>query len=607
MLPAETVFFAIQAGVRLYEGLRTAYVDAVRDSTITLPLPRAPGIELDAIAQWFFERRDGRHRPAPESTLGRLLARIDKGLPLNAEEQAAMRQAYAVCWAEANPSYSQTEGGVSLPTLTPGYGSAEYFALLEVRQWAEGQDGASRSTFQQVAGTLINVAVYWFANKPGAVSTDHPEGRVLLAFLGGVQDVDFARGDPHGILGRMLVGVLDGVASEPRLLAGGRREEQLVSSVSAALARAVAARFAERPPTAEAQDAASWIELVARTMLRAGADTALADPNLFFGVKHGDESAVIGSVGRSIVNLLLPDGTKQRIDLGALVSGTGLETVVRAALNAVATNPGVLGLDGDRQGLEALLADLAGAFSAAALPPTSGGAFPEVARLVLEKTATHLDAVWGGDKADVARNVLVLATRRTLEGLARYAGGARGSLFARDQLVAICEAVLDEVTENPHWVVSRIGEVEESKNLSVALEAMLAALHGQKLTAISGATAAAVLTAGLQAAALQLPLLSTLPPDAQGKAKTALQAVVEAIFEELGKADADTKWRIARASAIVSLTEAMFAQLGQSTLAAAELQDVVDAVRAATAAYAKGGESVELFGRDVAKRLIALG
>ena len=42
-VPVELVILAVQAGVRLYSGLREAYAASIKEAAITLPLPRVPG------------------------------------------------------------------------------------------------------------------------------------------------------------------------------------------------------------------------------------------------------------------------------------------------------------------------------------------------------------------------------------------------------------------------------------------------------------------------------------------------------------------------------------------------------------------------------------
>ena len=604
MISAEVVLVAIQAAVRLYSGLRNAYVTSVRDATLTLPLPRAPGQSMADIVNWFQGQAKPQHRPVPGSWLADLINKFPNFTPA---EQETLRQAYAVCYAEENGPTVDAKGGVLVPTAPVPVSAADFLAFTEVQQWAKDQPGAPRSGFQLVAGTLIDVAVFWFANKPGAVSTDHPEGRALLAFLKGVEKVDFANTAPPELLGQVLVGVLDTVAAEPRLVVGGRKEETLVTNVAKALATALDQRFKKPRTDDEANDAASWAQLVARALLKAGADTVLANPKLFLGVKDGDASAVVQEVGATFLDLLFPDDPQDQgqIALRSLVSGTGLEALVRAALKAVGEHPGVLALGQKRQGLTALIADLATTFADAKLPPSAAAAFSDIVQTVLEKSAEHLDSVWGGDKKDVERNLLVIATRQVLAALAAAAKGG-GPVFTTAQTIALFDAVLAEIIENPGWVEAHVSEIGDSSVLSAALEAVLTSLRGQSLGALSGETAVAILKAALKAGGLQLALLHEIPPGGRDAGKIAVEAVIDAVFIELTKGDANAKWRVARGSALVVLFEISLNAAAKAAASDAKTQACVDVVRVVVALYVQSGMSLDEFGRQLADRLKAI-
>jgi hypothetical protein len=609
MVSPELVFLAIQAGVRLYAGLRTAYIASVREATITLPLPRAPGAADPAVIVDWFLHAAARHRPLPQSALEGLVAK-GKTNPaaLSADEKAELERAYSACWIEANPPMLAI-GDSAIPQTGAPITGADYLVLAEVRQWAKGQPGAPPTGFQRVAGTLVEVAVFWFANQPGAISEKHPAGRALLSFLKGVEGVKFSEQAPVEILDQVLVGVLETVAAEPRLISGGRREEALISNVAKSVAGALDARFKTKRTATEEADAASWAQLVARAMLKAGAETVLADPSLFFGVDGGDESAIITDVGSAFVNLLVPTDPHDRdqLALKSLVSGAGLETLVRAALRAVGQHPGVLGLGADRKGLTALVADLAVTFSNADLPASAAAAFPEIAELVLARSATHLDEIWGGDRKDVGRNLLVLATRHTLQALAAVAGGSRDPLFAKQQVIELFDAVLAEVVENPRWVVTRIDAVEESAVLTAALEAALTALRGQKFTTLSGETRLGILKAALEAGGLQLALLREIPPGGQDAGKIALAAVIDAVFAELAHGDAEATWRLARSSAIVALFQVALGTLTAIPAGDPKMQARVDVLRGAVRRYAQGGVSLEELAGLLAGQLKVIG
>jgi hypothetical protein len=601
------VFLAIQAGVRLYQGVQGAYVSSVRNAALTLPLPRSAPNTADNIVGWFQQPIHAHCRPSPGSALGQLLDKAEQdSQSLTEAEQETLHQMYDVAYGEVNdysgnadaPNPNVSIGGIKIvPRGRSAFEHNGFLALTEIRQWAEGQDGAPPSGFQLVAGTLVDVAVFWFANRPGAISDQHPAGRALLAFLKGVETVPFATTAPREILGQMLVGVLETVAAEPRLVAGGQKEEALVTNVSQALAGALARRFKTERTGDEAESAASWAQLVARTMLRAGADTVLVSPALYFDADDPARSAVITDIGTAFINLVVPavgtDGD-ERIDLGKLVSATGLETLVRASLAAVGEHPGAFGL-GAKAGLEALIGDLATAFSKAALPKSAQAAFPDIARLVLIRTAAHVDEIWGGDQRDVGRNLLVLATRRTLETLAGLSGGKGDPVFAKTQMIDLFDTVLAEVVANPHWVITRADSIEESKVLSIALEAVLTALKGQTLGTLSRDTALGILKAALKAGGSQLALMRKIPPGGTAAGKIALEAIIDAIFAEIAKGDADAHWRLARGNALVVLVEIALGELVRVPANDADQQARIDILRGCVATIVQGEVTIDGF------------
>src|SRR5262245_50955436 len=153
MVPPELVFLAIQAGVRLYAGLRTAYIASVREATITLPLPRAPRADVAVMVEWFLHAAP-RHQPLPQSVLEAIIAK-GKTDPakVSPDEKAELERAYNVCWNDANPLMS-TISGRDVPQTSSPISGTDYLVLAEVRQWAKGQDGAPPTGFQRVAGTL---------------------------------------------------------------------------------------------------------------------------------------------------------------------------------------------------------------------------------------------------------------------------------------------------------------------------------------------------------------------------------------------------------------------------------------------------------------------
>ncbi|MGH7162721.1 MAG: hypothetical protein ACREID_04495, partial [Planctomycetota bacterium] len=439
---AETVFFMVRAALRLGSSLRRAYVDAARGRSLALPLPRAPGVRYDSARSWFLTDETGKRAARGHPRIGRLLA-LD---PPNEDQKAELVDLYLVLYAERVPSAGEPRGQLS---------EEELFGLLEARQWAEGEFGGPPTALQQVAGTLVETAVDYFSGTPGAVSTRRPEGRALLAFLRAIDDVSFTDTPVRELAGDLLVAVLDGVAAHPDLAAGA---EPFVARVARVLADSARAKLSPDAPTATRGEASAWLALVARALLKGGAEVVLENPARFLHVREGAEEDLVRHVGGALAELVIGEDAPR---LRPLLSGAGLEKIARAALASVAKDPELLRTD--HRGLQSILSALAG--DLAELPGLfSRDLFPELARLVLEKSGEHLDLVWGKRHQSAGRHLLVTASRTLLRALSREPapGATWRPRLSKERLLEVAEAVLDEVLDNPRWLVDEAGEASDT-------------------------------------------------------------------------------------------------------------------------------------------------
>lgn len=584
MISPETVIFAIQAALQLYGASRRAYVDATRGRALVLPLPRAPGVNYDSAFVWFTQNPDG------QAVRGRL-ARIDRLLPgTTAEARAELVELFLALRAEADPGWSDG-------SAARGQFSGEQLAaLLEIRQWAEYEPDEPVSALQQVGGTLVNLAVDYFATTPGAVSPERPAGRALLAFLRAIDSTDFARTPVTDLAGSLMLAMLDAVAETPELAGGGEKEQALITSVSRTLADSVKENLAADAPTLERRDAADWLRLATRALVKGGADAVLGNPVLFLGVRPGAESNVVAQVGRSVADLLIG---ADRLTFRRLLSGDGLTAVVRASLDAVAKNPELLKVG--NQGVKNLLVALA-ADVAAVEQPLGPDLFPELARSVLQRSAENLDLLWGRAAAAPEQHLLLTASRTLLTVLAAPppAGARWTPRFTRAQIVAVADAVFDEVIDNPAWLVRRAGAA--APPLGAAVEAMLGALRQLDGERVSAEAGLAVLRAGLSAVAAQRAFLDALPG---GAGTPAIGAALQTIIAELFAPDADAEvlWRVARNSLFPALVAAALAELTRVPVDPAALAALQAATRAVAAGQVEA--TAAAYAADLRHRLAA--
>jgi hypothetical protein len=582
MLAADTVVFAIRASLRLYRSMGKAYADSTRGKALVLPLPRAPGIEVDSAVSWFTLDDKGREVAAEHTRVQRLVSQDD----LSALEERELTDIYQTLYAKhvgfADMSHDWSGG------LEPD----EMGALLEIRQWSLDED-APRTLLQQIAGSVVNIAVDYFAQTPGAVSMERPQGRALHGFLQAIDHVDFANSPVADVAGEVLVGVLDGVAANPGLMGGGEKEQQLVIAVTSTLATSAKKHLATDAPTTDKWQAGVWLGLSARALIKGGADTVLANPSRFF---HVDEpsSRLIEAVGGTVAALVIGE---QRVSFRPLMSAEGLETVTRSALVAVARNPRIL--RADNRGIENILVALAK--DLASRPRlASDDLFPDMARLVLERTADNLDLLWGKTASKPGNHLLVVATRSLMRELARPRPGATWSpSLTPVQILDVAELVLDEVVDNPQWLLTEAGEAND--RLSTAVAAILESLAKTDGRRLNSETGVQVLLAGIQAVSTNVSLLRKLPPGGRDAGRVALSAILDAIFATAfaDEGDADARWRLAQNSSIeflIDTTLPLAAEAGAG-------QDQVDQARQVLESLAKGESSLEDLAADLKRSL----
>jgi hypothetical protein len=587
---AEIVLFAIQAGVKLYAGVRKAYVDSTRSRALLLPLPRAPGVTATSARNWF--RNDGAEYAGRTPRIGWLVARPT----LTSAEERELLEIYSALRAEANPLQWEDRE----PDVVTG---EELTSLLTIRQWEESEDGAPRSTLQQVAGTLVNIAVDYFESTPGAVSERRPAGRLLLAFLRKVDDIDFAEAPPKQLFGDILVGLLDGLAANADVVGGGELEQRLVGSITESLARSAKEILGGEAPSVEVDRAGAWLQVIARAIVEGGSKTVLANPVRFLGIDGAGPNApgkvaLIQAIGSTLTELLLAE--EHRVTFRALLSSEGVARVAQAALGAVAQNPGLLKVD--NQGLKAILVALSDDLSKYDAP-FAADLFPELARLVLDRTADHLDLVWGARFKSPERHLLVTASRSLLKALAKKprSGTSWKPTLTQAQVLGVLEEVFDEVIDNPGWLIERADGVGDA--LGAAAEAMLAAMAQFDGNRISVEAGLAMFRAGVLAVGARIELLDELPAGGQDAGRVALTALVDIVVgAALGKPeDIRANWRTARNSALTVLLVAALEEVAAHGVGQKEL----DAVREVMAKVIDGTFSVAEFQTALARRLAA--
>jgi hypothetical protein len=548
----QLVLFAIQAGVRLYAAGRKSYVEATLDRPLTLPLPTGPSINVAAAANFFINTEPGRVIVAREENERiRHLLTAEETHSLSPEGQQELTQIYVAYLRELNPDLFE---GPKSPDEPKGW---ELVAIMTVRQWSKGELGDHPNALQSIAGTLVNIAVDYFIQMPGAISDKRPAGRALKAFLKAIDDLDFADTPPAEIAGDLLVAVVDSVGTHPDLIGNTETEKKLVQNIAKSLALSAKTHLGKDIPTEDKWRGSAWLQMIARAVVKGGVDTVLADPKTVLGVRDA-EAKFIQEVGGTIAELVIGP---EKLKFQELLSGEGVNTIIKAALGAAAKNPDILRIG--NQGLRNIIAGVAEGLSNQPNLLTND-IFPELARLVLEKSANNLELVWPDGSSDPAKHLLITGTRELFLALAEGTYDEGWPTLTKAQLIAISKVVFDEIVDNPDWLLKRAGLGNDTA-LSVAVRAALDSLRQYKGLSLSADAAAAAISAAVSASAMRLELLRKLPPGGVDAGKVAIRAAMDAIFASAFGDDvtAERKWMRARNSTLLSVLEVALNKLAK--------------------------------------------
>lgn len=553
MIPyAELVVFAIQAGVRLYGAGRKAFVEATLNRPLMLPLPTGPGITAAAAVNFFNNDEKGRFISAcEENDRIRDLLTVEGTKGLSPEGEEELVQIYYAYLRELYPNLFEVPMSPDEPK------GGELVALMTVRQWSKGELGEKPTALQCIAGTLVNIAVDYFVQIPGAISDKRPTGRALKAFLEGIDDLDFAEAPPPEIAGDLLIAVVDSVGGHPDLIGNTETEKKLVQNIAKTLVRSAKTHLDQDIPTEDKWEGSSWLQMIARAVVKGGADTVLADPSAVLGTGEV-EGKLIQEVGTTIADLVIgPD----KLQFQALMSGEGINTVVKAALAAAAKNPEILRIG--NQGLRNIIVGVAQGMEQQPNLLTSD-IFPELARLVLEKSANNLERVWPDGSNDPAKHLLLAGTRELFLALAQGIDDGAWPTLTKTQLMGMAEVVLEEIVENPDWLIKK-AELGEETPLSVAVSAALDSLRQHKGARLTADAAAAAVSAAISASAVRFELLRKLPPGGTDAGKVAIRAAMDAIFASAfgDNVNVESKWIRARASTLSAVLEVALDKLAK--------------------------------------------
>lgn len=445
---ADLVLFGMQASIKLAQAGRKAYVEETALRDIVLPLPVVLGSDLITAREHAFHVM----RTDPERYEREFRTIQDTGSQPG--DTPAQRQARL----DLLQLYLQDLSRGRVTDQPANY--QDVAGLTALRQWAKG-DTPFPSPLQRVAGALVEIAIDYFVNTPAAVNEHTTSGKVIKAFLKGLEGLDFEETRLDQLLVGLFMTGLDTLTTHPELLSGDPDEQQMLTMIVAGLAKDMHAQLQKLPAPgaiAEEEHIARFGQLLLRSLLRHAGTTILNNPTVL-GIRPGEgERTLLQHVGTTWLDLLLADtGPEGEFTVSAAlrrtVSTAGFDKLILVGLKVASEYPEVFRLENAALGtwLQHVLTDLYHGH-AGGEPFFDTDLFPEVAFLVVENGLRDLpvllmDNVQPAQRlllVQIARQLFEAFTERQPNGQARWKFG-----LARSEVLSLFRSVLTAVAMHP--------------------------------------------------------------------------------------------------------------------------------------------------------------
>lgn len=551
---AELILFGIKAGIRLAQQGKRIYVETTIERDLTLPLPNFNFEPSIGTADGYFHGA-GQVYLNENPDLKELYDISMKQTREMTEDEKRRYMAFFVDYQrDDNIRAGEVDGnGIGLT-------KEALLSIVNVRQWAN-RKSPFPSPFQRIVGTLIEVGIDYFANMPGAIDEKSSTGRVLKGFLKSIDNIDFAQEKVDVLIRDLFIAAIETIGDNPDLLNADKKTEKLVEAVATGLIKDAKERIEKLggQDLDKRENVQDWTQLVFRSVLANAGEVIYAGPGFYLGIDDPANQALVSSVGKSILDVIIDSDT---VDLSKLISREGLDTIVKSALKTVSENPELIGID--HKGLINILSQIALdlADSSMILGPDI---IPEVMRLVLEKTAGNVKFLWPEEfRNDPAKHLLITASRELLDQLSKTPEEGKWALrLSKNHVVEILNAALDEVVENPGWLIKAAGK--ENSILATAVGAALAALRDIPSGGrISARAVQNVIEAAIMAVALRRDLIYEIP--LFGKQQMAIMAVLEIIIDTIMPAnvESDVLWILGRTEIFVEIISTVLSKISET-------------------------------------------
>ncbi len=581
---ATLMLFAIRSTVKLGRQARIAYVDSTRRREIVLPLSNffnSSGY-MDALG-YFRDSKfgkpyveggsiDGQEYEGSE-VLQNLLATPPDDLKKEDKKELETLHVKYVNIDRAREGRLSWEKGDD-----PIISTEEFEALFSISQWRSGAD-PTHSTLHRMAGAFLEIGIDYALNSPDLFDKNSKKGKAIHSFLSALDDIDLPETALSELPARFFVATMETVTENLELLSGDPKVHEFIKITTREISTNVAQRInsiniddgldaiAKREARFKIQD---WGELLYRSTLSSGGRLILSDPAKFLSVQDAKNQALVSSVGNSILDLILEDGG----GLEDVFSREGVEVVISAVLGTIGEHPEILTRT-KNDGVKKLISGLAKELSQTE-NLLNRDIFPEIVRLVLEKSGENLELFWPELQNDPKKNLMVTAAKTTLVILSRKPKDNESwkPQFTKSDLLMVTEMVLDELVKNPGWLITEVGELNETLQDVLTTTIDVLREHGSKR--LSSSVGVEIILEVLATVALRQEFTNKLP-NGQMIVSAAIEVILSKIFSK--HLDKKASWQLLKIEVVKGTMRLAMEKLALTSLdrgSISKLQECID-------------------------------
>ena len=217
------------------------------------------------------------------------------------------------------------------------------------------------------------------------------------------------------------------------------------------------------------------------------------------------------------------DDSTDKINLKNIFTLDSLNEITHAGLNVISENPNFLSRN---QGIRDIIKEVSIVLSDTDLGTPD--LLPGLVRLILDRTAYHLEQVWPGNQT-AGQHLLIQAVKQVMEALAeKPANGKWRPSLSKSQILAITSNLLDEVVTNPAWITDKIGD---KTVLKVVLDSVFQALESvPKEERLNVDTVQLVLQKSIRATVTSRGVLNKIPFGTADQKRTILNKSLDLVF-----------------------------------------------------------------------------